>query len=86
MESATKLSKAATEQAGTIVEDATGVATQFADRAVVAMRRAGAAAEDLYGQGTETRDYVIRLVVANPLPALLVAGAIGYTLASLMRR
>ena len=82
---ANKLTKAA-QQVDSLVEDASDVANGVANRAMSAMREAGAAAESLYDQGSEAGDYVLRMVSNNPLPALLVAGAVGYVIASLARR
>jgi hypothetical protein len=53
---------------------------------MAAMRIAGSAAESLYSQGNEARDYVLRAVRANPVPALLIAGALGYAIAAMVQR
>jgi ElaB/YqjD/DUF883 family membrane-anchored ribosome-binding protein len=59
--------------------EAGGKAQEFA-------RQAGAAAQGLYGQGNVALDIVERAVVENPWGAILVAGALGYGLACLVKR
>jgi ElaB/YqjD/DUF883 family membrane-anchored ribosome-binding protein len=63
--------------------EAGGKAQEFARDAG---RQAGAAAQGLYGQGNVALDIVERAVVENPWGAILVAGALGYGLACLVKR
>lgn len=86
VETAKKMGQAAAQHLDTIADDTAEMASDLAGRAMTAVRSAGAAAETLYDHGTDARDYLMRLVAANPLPALLVAGAIGYAIASRIQR
>ena len=43
-------------------------------------------ATNLYDQGSQSGEYLRRFVAQQPLTALLIAGAIGYTLAYLIHR
>jgi ElaB/YqjD/DUF883 family membrane-anchored ribosome-binding protein len=84
----------AAQQAKKVIADTAqrvkGAALDAGDRAQTFAREAGrqatAAAETLYGQGNEMRDVIERAVVENPWPALLIAGAIGYGMACLVKR
>ena len=49
-------------------------------------RQASAAAQNLYGQSNVMLDAVERAVVENPWGAVLIAGAIGYGLACLVKQ
>jgi ElaB/YqjD/DUF883 family membrane-anchored ribosome-binding protein len=95
------LGKNAADQASGLIGDAAEVARDIAGRGRDAVQsagervqsvagelatQAGVAAETLYGRSTEARDYVERAVAANPFPALLIAGAIGYGIACLAHR
>jgi ElaB/YqjD/DUF883 family membrane-anchored ribosome-binding protein len=55
------------------------------DMARQAAQQAGAAAESVYNQSLEAREMLERAVVQNPLLSLLVAGAVGYGLACLVK-
>ena len=59
------------------------LANDAAERAQLLAREAGAAAESLYN--SDMRANIERAVVENPWAALLVAGALGYGIARLMR-
>jgi hypothetical protein len=63
--------------AGAIMEQAGNVARNLSEQA-------SAASGALYQQGARAGDYVSRNVNEYPLPALLVAGAVGYGLAYLI--
>ena len=67
-----------------------GAAAEAGERAQGVAREAGkqarAAAQTLYGQGDVVRDVVERAVVANPWGAILIAGALGYGLACLVKQ
>lgn len=62
--------------------DAGGAAQEYAREAG---RQASAAAQSLYGQSGVVLDAVERTVVENPWGALLIAGALGYGLACLVK-
>jgi ElaB/YqjD/DUF883 family membrane-anchored ribosome-binding protein len=62
--------------------DATGAAQEYAREAG---RQATAAAQSVYGQSGVVFDAVERTVVENPWGALLIAGALGYGLACLVK-
>lgn len=80
MASGVETAKDLAEQAQTA---ATRVGNTIRDAAVETGSRAGDAAAKAYKQ---TADYVSRSTVEQPLTALLVAGAIGYAAAYLIRR
>jgi len=63
--------------ASNMVEQAASMARNLGEQA-------SAATGALYQQGTRAGDYVTRNLNEYPLPALLVAGAIGYGLAYLI--
>ncbi|MBV8775828.1 MAG: hypothetical protein JO032_06220 [Alphaproteobacteria bacterium] len=78
---------------GTIAETAETVrntAMEASGRAQEMAREAGrqatAAAQNLYGQSGVALDTVERLVVENPWGAILIAGAVGYGLACLVKQ
>jgi ElaB/YqjD/DUF883 family membrane-anchored ribosome-binding protein len=48
--------------------------------------RAKEVASNLYDQGSQSGEYLRQYVAQQPLTALLIAGAIGYTLAYLIHR
>ena len=67
---------------------ASGVASQAVEQATAMVRSVGnqasAASDALYQQSARAGQYVTRNVNQYPLPALLIAGAIGYLTAYLM--
>jgi ElaB/YqjD/DUF883 family membrane-anchored ribosome-binding protein len=63
-------------QAGEVVQGAAREAGSQATRA----------AENLYEQGSQAGDFITRYTAEQPVPALLIAGAIGYALAYLIHR
>ena len=72
------------------VERVEGAAAEAGEKAQGVAREAGrqaaAAAQTLYGQGDAVRDVVERAVVGNPWSAILIAGALGYGLACLVKQ
>jgi ElaB/YqjD/DUF883 family membrane-anchored ribosome-binding protein len=71
------------EKVKSVASDVGETAQEYAREAG---RQATAAAQNLYGQSNVVLDAVERTVVENPWPALLVAGAIGYGLACLVKQ
>jgi ElaB/YqjD/DUF883 family membrane-anchored ribosome-binding protein len=78
--------EAAGETVDTIRDAAGDVAAAAQDAVRSAGRRAGAAAEALRGQGGDVIDVIERTVADNPWSSVLIAGAIGFGLAQLLRR
>ena len=66
-----------------VASDAGAKAQEYAREA---SRQATAAAQSLFGQGNVVLDVVERTVVENPWGAVLIAGALGYGLACLVKR
>ena len=93
------ISEAVQEAQGTVIEtaqmlkdtasDAAGMASDVAGRAQEYAREAGrqatAAAQSVYGQSNEMLDVVEGFARENVWSALLIAGAIGYGLACLVK-
>lgn len=69
---ASRTGRQAVDRAGEYIE---GVAPQ-----------AKQVASNLYNHGSQSGEYIRQYVAQQPLTALLIAGAIGYTLAYLIRR
>jgi ElaB/YqjD/DUF883 family membrane-anchored ribosome-binding protein len=69
------------EQARTAIGEVGATAEELAHRA---REQASVATDALYQQATRTGEYLSRNVNEYPLPALLIAGAIGYGLAYLI--
>jgi ElaB/YqjD/DUF883 family membrane-anchored ribosome-binding protein len=65
-----------------VAAEATGTAQEYAREAG---KQASAAAQNLYGQSGVMLDAVEKTVAENPWPALLIAGALGYGLACLVK-
>jgi ElaB/YqjD/DUF883 family membrane-anchored ribosome-binding protein len=74
------------ETANRVQEAAIEVGGKAQEFAREAGRQAGAAAQSLYGQGNVVLDVVERAVVENPWGAVLIAGALGYGLACLVKQ
>ena len=66
-----------------VASDAGAKAQEYAREA---SRQATAAAQSLFGQGNAAFDVIERTVVENPWGAILIAGALGYGLACLVKR
>jgi ElaB/YqjD/DUF883 family membrane-anchored ribosome-binding protein len=69
---ASETARQATDRAGEFIE---GVAPQAREMA-----------SNLYEQGSQAGEYVRQYTAQQPLPALLIAGAIGYALGYLVHR
>jgi ElaB/YqjD/DUF883 family membrane-anchored ribosome-binding protein len=87
-----KIRGAAKQAKGALAETAeavTGAAIEAGDKAQEFAREAGrqasAAAQNLYGQGNVVLDALERSVVENPWSALLIAGALGYGMACIVK-
>ncbi|HTZ38191.1 MAG TPA: hypothetical protein VMB84_19345 [Stellaceae bacterium] len=73
------------ETAGDVLNRASDMAGKAQDYAREAGRQAGAMAQSMYGQGNEALDMVEGFVRDNVWTGLLIAGAIGYGLACLVK-
>jgi len=78
----TEAAKAAVSRGMTAAQEAGEAAQGMARQAA---QQATAAAGTVYNQSLEARDVLEQAVVQNPFLSLLVAGAIGYGLACLVR-
>jgi ElaB/YqjD/DUF883 family membrane-anchored ribosome-binding protein len=70
-----------TSQASETSRQAMGRASEFIDSVAP---KAKQAASNLYEQGTRSGDYLRQYVTQEPLAAMLVAGAVGFTLGYLI--
>ena len=82
LEKVVKITSAAGEQARSVAEDASAAAQDLARKA---RDQAVAAGDTLCKQGTQASDYLAARVSENPLTAVIIAAAIGYGLALMMR-
>jgi ElaB/YqjD/DUF883 family membrane-anchored ribosome-binding protein len=74
--------RTAGEQARSVAEDASTAAQDLARKA---RDQAVAAGDTLCKQGTQASDYLAARVSEYPLTAVIIAGAVGYGLALMMR-
>jgi ElaB/YqjD/DUF883 family membrane-anchored ribosome-binding protein len=81
--------RAGKEMLDPALDRASGIANQALEQAAAVVRNVGgqatAASDALYQQSARAGQYVTRNVNQYPLPALLIAGAIGFLAAYLMQ-
>lgn len=76
----------AKDLAGTAQTAATQASSTIRDAATKVGNQASDAASTAYQQGSRAADYVSRNTAEQPFLALLIAGAIGYAVASFIHR
>jgi ElaB/YqjD/DUF883 family membrane-anchored ribosome-binding protein len=81
--------KEVAHSAAALAQDAAGFLAEAGDAAVHKARQAGAQVRDIadeaYTRGTRASRSLAHSVAEHPLAALLIAGAVGYAVASLQR-